>query len=334
MEMKRLFILIALLSLSFSSLQAQEVYYALPRTTITVQVEARQESFFAGPYASFAQKLLNMEARQKDQVNSVVTKATLIPRTEADPTAWYTTDAENSTLLALSAQGLVSFPEKAEAELQAWRFPGKTSASFNGALTTDTEKPTIVIEYKEVQTDTGLVNMPIEHKVMVEKTLEDKASEAAEVILHLRKERMNIITGNTDANFYGNSMEVALKEIDRLEKEYMALFEGYTVTKTFNGCFEVVPSAGAGTQRYLVFRLMDDGFATEGTRGVPYYLYLEEESTQPASDESASQRRGKTNPLRFRTPMVCKVTFTQDAKPLVTARIPVYQLGRESQYGK
>jgi hypothetical protein len=332
--MKRLFILTALLSLSLTSLQAQEVYYALPRTTFTVQVEARQESFFAGPYASFAQKLLNMEARQKDQVNTVVTKATLIPRTEADPTAWYTTDAENSNLLALSAQGLVSFPEKAEAGLQAWRFPGKASASFNGGLITDTEKPTIVIEYKEVQTDTGLVTMPIEHKVMVDKTLEDKASEAAEVILHLRKERMNIVTGNTDANFYGNSMEVALKEMDRLEKEYLALFEGYTVTKTFNGCFEVVPSAGAGTQRYLVFRLMDDGFATEGTRGVPYYLSLEAENPQSAADESANQRRGKTNPLRFRTPLVCKVTFTQDAKPLISARVPVYQLGRESQYGK
>jgi hypothetical protein len=332
--MKRLFFITALLTLSLTSLKAQEVYYALPRTTFTVQVEARQESFFAGPYAAFAQRLLNMEARQKNQVTTTVTKATLLPRTEADPSAWYTTDAENSTLLALSAQGLVSFSEKAEAGLQAWRFPGKASASFNGGLATEPEKPTIVVEYQEVQTDTGLVKVPIEHKVMVDKTLEDKAAEAAEVILNLRRERMNIVTGNTDATFYGNSMEVALKEMDRLEKEYLALFEGYTVTKTFNGSFEIVPSAGAGTQRYLVFRLLEDGFATEGTRGVPYYLSLEPENSQPAAEDSSNQRRGKTNPLRFRTPMVCKVTFTQDAKPLVIARVPVYQLGRDSQYGK
>ena len=32
--------------------------------------------------------------------------------------------------------------------------------------------------------------------------------------------------------------------------------------------------------------------------------------------------------------MICKVTFTQDTKPLVSARVPVYQLGRDSQYGK
>ena len=331
--MKRLFILTALLTLSLPSLRAQDVYYTLPRTTFTVQVEARQESFFAGPYASFAERLLNLEARQKDQVTTVVSQAKLIPGTEADPSAWYTTEAENASLLALSAQGLVSFSEKTEANLQAWRFPGKASASFHGSIT-EPEKPTLVIEYKEVLTDTGIVNIPVEHKVMVEKTLEDRAAEAAEVILNLRRERMNIVTGNTDASFYGNSMEVALKEMDRLEKEYLALFEGYTVVKTFSGSFEVVPSASAGTQRYLVFRLLEDGFATEGTRGVPYYLNLEPEGTLPADDEQVTQRRGKTTPLRFRTPAVCKVTLTQDSKPILSARVPVYQLGRESQYGK
>lgn len=331
--MKKILILTALLTLGAWALRAQEVYYALPRTTFTVQVEARTESFFAGPYAAFASRLLNMEARQKDQVTTAISKATIIPGTEADPSAWYSTDAENATLLALSAQGLVSFPEKSEAALQTWRFPGKASASFNGRIT-ETTKPSIEIEYQEVLTDTGLVKVPVEHKILVEKTLEDRAAEAAEVILNLRRERMNIVTGNTDANFYGNSMEVALKEMDRLEKEYLALFEGFTVVKTFTGSFEVVPESGAQTQKYLVFRLLEDGFATEGTRGVPYYLNLEPEAAQPASDDAAGQRRGKTNPLRFRTPAVCKVTLTQDSKPLVTARVPVYQLGRDSQYGK
>ena len=333
MEMKKSLIIVAFLTLSLVSLGAQEVYYALPRTTFTLEVEARQESFFAGPYASFAQRLLNMEVRSKDEVNTFVTKARLIPRTEADPSAWYTTDQDNANLLALSAQGLVSFPDKPEGELQAWRFPGKASASFKG-LITEPEKPTVVIEYQDVQTDTGLVKMPIEQKIMVEKTLEDRAAEAADIILNLRKERMNIVTGNTDATFYGNSMEVALQEIARLEKEYLALFEGYTVVKTFNGSFEIIPSAGAATQRYLAFRLLPDGFATEGSRGIPYYLNLEPESTQPASDDAATQRRGKTTPLRFRTPMVCKATLTQDAKVLLSTRVPVYQLGRESQYGK
>ena len=332
--MKKILIITAFLALGTGSLRAQEVYYALPRTTFTVQVEARQESYFAGPYASFAKQLLNMDVRSKDQVNTVISQASVIPTTEADPSAWYTTDPENANLLALSAQGLVCFSEKPEGGLQTWRFPGKASASFNEALATGRDKQTIVIKYQEVQTDTGMVTFPIEQKVLVEKTLEDKACEAAEVILNLRKERMNIVTGNTDATFYGNSMEVALKEMDRLEKQYMALFEGYTVTKTFTGSFEIVPSAGSQNQRYLVFRLTEDGFATEGTRGVPYYLNLEPETPIQAEEDQANQRRSRSYALRYRTPIVCKVSLTQDSKPLLSSRVPVYQLGRENQYGR
>lgn len=328
--MKRLLVIASCLVLGIT-LQAQEVYYALPRTTFTLEVQARQESFFAGPYAAFAHRLLNMDVRDDDEVRTEIVSARLIPQVEADPTVWYTTDPENASLLALSAQGLVSFADRAEGERAAWRFPTQARANFNGARVTDTDKPTTIIEFQDVQTDTGMVNIPVEHKILVEKTLEDKASDAAEMILHLRKERMNIVTGNTDANFYGNSMEIALKELDRMEKEYMALFEGFTVVKTFSASFEIIPSAGSNSQHILAFRLLEDHFATEGTRGVPYYLNIEPEASRN-EEEQAGQRRSRTNPLHYRTPVVCKVTLTKDNQPLLSARVPVYQLGTEGQY--
>ena len=328
--MKRLLVIASCLVLGIS-LQAQEVYYALPRTTFTLEVQARQESFFAGPYAAFAHRLLNMDVKEEDEVRTEVVSARLIPQVEADPTVWYTTDPENASLLALSAQGLVSFADKAEGKSAAWRFPSKASANFNGALITDTDKPTTIIEFQDVQTDTGMVSIPVEHKILVEKTLEDKASDAAEMILHLRKERVNIVTGNTDANFYGNSMEVALKELARMEKEYTALFEGFTVVKTFSASFEIIPSAGNRSQQILAFRLLEDRFATDGTRGVPYYLNLEPEASKN-EEEQGNQRRNRTNPLHYRTPVVCKVTLTKDNQPLLSARVPVYQLGTEGQY--
>ena len=328
--MKRLFVIASCLVLGIS-LQAQEVYYALPRTTFTLEVQARQESFFAGPYAAYAHRLLNMDVREDDEVKTEIISARLIPQVEADPTVWYTTEPENASLLALSAQGLVSFADKAEGERAAWRFPTKARANFNGARITETDKPSSFIEFQDVQTDTGMVSVPIEHKILVEKTLEDKASDAAEMILHLRKERMNIVTGNTDANFYGNSMEIALKELDRMEKEYTALFEGFTVVKTFSASFDIIPSAGSRGQQILAFRLLEDHFATDGTRGVPYYLNLEPEVSKN-EEEQANQRRNRTNPLHYRTPVICKVTLTKENQPLLSARVPVYQLGTEGQY--
>ena len=328
--MKRLLVIASCLILGIS-LQAQEVYYALPRTTLTLEVQARQESFFAGPYAAFAHRLLNMDVKEEDEVRTEVVSARLIPQVEADPSTWYPTEPDNASFLALSAQGLVSFADKAEGETVTWRFPTKARANFNNARITDTDKPSTIVEFQSVQTDTGMVNVPIEHKILVEKTLEDKASDAAEMILQLRKDRMNIITGNTDANFYGNSMEIALKELDRLEKEYMALFEGFTVTRTFSGSFEVIPSAGARNQQYLAFRLMEDHFTLDGNRGVPYYIHVEPEAAK-GDEESASQRRSRSNPLHYRTPVICKVTLTKDNQTLLSTRVPVYQLGTDGQY--
>jgi hypothetical protein len=328
--MKRLLVIASCLVLGVS-LQAQELYYALPRTTFTLEVQARQESFFAGPYASFAYKLLNLDVRKDDEVNTEVVSARLTPYVEADPTVWYITEPDNASLLALSTQGLICFADKAEAESATWRFPTKARAHFNDARITDTEKPSTFIEYQAMQTDTGMVHIPVEHKVLVEKNLEDKAADAAEMIFQLRKERMNIITGNTDANFYGNSMEIALRELDRMEKEYMALFEGFTVVRTFSASFEIIPSANSRSQRYLAFRLLEDGFALEGTRGVPYYINLEPEPLKN-EEESASQRRNRTNPLHYRVPVICKVSLTKENRPILSARIPVYQLGMEGQY--
>ena len=322
--MKRLLVIASCLVLGIS-LQAQELYYALPRTTFTLEVQARQESFFAGPYAAFAHRLLNMDVREDDEVSTEIVSARLIPQVEADPSAWYTTEQDNASLLTLSAQGLVSFADKAEGETVAWRFPAKARAHFNGALITDTEKPSTIIEFEAVQTDTGMVNVPIEHKILVEKTLEDKASDAADMILNLRKERMNIITGNTDANFYGNSMEIALRELDRIEKEYMALFEGYTIKRSYTATFDVIPQKGAG--KYLAFRLTDNGPVPDGQKGVPYYIELEpEEMTLPEEGKS----KGKATPIRYRIPAICRVKLTRDGIRLTESRIPVYQMGTEA----
>ena len=45
------------------------VTYSLPSTVITLEVEAVQEKFHAGPYARFAEKYLGIKARQKDETS-------------------------------------------------------------------------------------------------------------------------------------------------------------------------------------------------------------------------------------------------------------------------
>lgn len=315
------------------SAHAQEVAYALPRTSFTIEVQAVQEHFFAGPYAEFAQKLLNMKVSSDDAVSTTLTSAVIKPRIEADPSAWLTCEADNAALASLAAQGLIVYSGAVQKGGE-WLFPTQSKPSFNGALTTDPEKTVTEIVFREVQTDTGMVTVPVEQKILVEKTLEDKATAAAEMVLQLRKDRLDIVTGNTDASYYGNSMEIALAEISRMEKEYMALFEGYTVKKGLKASFDVTPLAGDHVYKYLAFRLRNDGFTENGVKGVPYYLELEPELLPKQTEDPSAQKKGRVNVIKYRIPAITKVTLTCDGLPVASARVPVYQLGNENQITK
>lgn len=308
---------------------AQEVTYALPSTTLKVQVEVQQEEFFSGPYASYARKFLNMDVRSRDAVTSTVTAMDIIPTVEADNLALYTCDAENANLLAMSAQGLVALQNKADADRTAWRFPAPATASFPGSVTSPAKEETR-ISYKSVQTEDAVVQVPVEHKVKTAKTLEDKAAEAADMILSVRKDRLNIVSGNTDASYSGEAMGAALRELDRIEQEYMALFQGHTVKTTYTATFDVIPEASQGVQRYVAFRLTDNGPVADGKAGVPYYIELEPEKMNFPEDNAG--KKSKAVPLHYRIPAICRVRLTRDGQRLLETRIPVFQLGTETTF--
>jgi hypothetical protein len=326
---KRIVASIALLLCLWPSARAQEITYALPSTTLSVQVEVEQVNFFAGPYANYARKFLNMDVKDRDAVSSAITAVEIVPRVEADGQALYTADAENAGLLSLSAQGLVALQNKADAS--AWRFLPPVNAAFPGSVASPSKEETR-ISYKSIQTEEAVVQVPVEHKVKSAKTMEDKAAEAAEMILSVRKDRLNIVSGNTDASYSGEAMGAALKELERIEQEYMALFQGYTVKRTYTASFDVVPEAGQNVQRYLAFRLTDNGPVPDGQKGVPYYIELEPEQLKYAPDDERSGKKTKVAPLHYRIPAVCRVRFTRDGQRLIEARIPVYQLGMDALY--
>ena len=180
---RRLFAAAAAALLAAASLPAQEVTYSLPFTTLNLQVEVRQETFFAGPYARFARQMLNMDVRSEDEVTTTVTRVEMVPLIEADPSARFTCETESSTLLALSAQGLVSFGTRPEVQREDWRFLPQLRADYSASGITTPTKEVKSITYRIVEDESGPVQVPVEHKAIVAKSLEDKASDAADMIL-------------------------------------------------------------------------------------------------------------------------------------------------------
>ena len=310
--------------------QAQTVTYSLPQTTVTVEVDAVQESFFAGPYAAYAKRFLGIDVREVDATRSFVKEVRLLTRVEADPKARYSVETKGveDRFLALTAQGLVSFQDKLEAGDLVWRFNPQPEADFATKGVTSQSRTETRTIWKEVETDTAFVRVPVEEAYQVQKTVEMKAQEAADMVLKARRERFNISTGNTDATFSGEALGAAIAELDRVEKEYLTLFTGYTVSREQSGSFDIVPVPGRSKQQYPAFRLNGkEGLVTEGA-GTVYYL---EFTPEEISDGQAAARDSK-NVVHYRIPAVCSARLTSGGRTLFESRIPVYQLGVEALY--
>ena len=122
-------------------------------------------------------------------------------------------------------------------------------------------------------------------------------------------------------------MGAAIEELARLEQEYMTLFTGYSEFQTQQMRFEVIPEAGRENQMYIAFRISDvNGLVpSDDMTGRPVVMEI-----QPQAVEQVEAKRVNAEVVHYRIPAICTVRIKNGTDLLLQARVPVYQLGRES----
>ena len=310
--------------------------YSLPSTTITLDVEAVQEKFHAGPYAKYAEKYLGIKARQKDETTFQLTSIRMTPLLEADQSRRYSVNVKkgeiDATFLKLSAAGLVSFSDANFGDESIWRFPTEVKGDFSGKGVSSNLTSESTTLYKNAKTESAYSRVAVQQNMVVEKSTEQKAAETAEMILKLRQQRLQIVTGDTDATYSGEAMGAAIKEITRLEEEYMTLFVGYSDFQTQNMRFEVVPQAGLESQMYVAFRLSDAAglVPADNLSGKPIIMEIVAQNFAEPVLSADQLKNKKEAEAYYRIPAICTVKIMDGANLLLQSRMPIYQLGHES----
>ncbi len=308
------------------------VSYALPQTTITLEVEAVKESFYAGPYAKFAKKYLGVSAREEDQTACHLSSVRMIPRIEADQNnRYYVNPGKGMNFLSLTSQGLIAVSDGSFGEGSQWRFASQSGSDFSDKGISSNLTSEAAVLYRGVKEEASYNRIAVQQDMIVQKSLEQRAREAADMIFELRNKRVQIVTGDTDATYSGEAMGAALEEIASLEKEYMSLFIGYSDFQTQTFKCDVVPEKGKKTQTYVAFRVSDtEGVvASENVSGKPYLLEL---GPQNVSDSEGKAVVAKGDVVIYRIPAICTVKLSDGVNPILQDRIAVYQLGTESYY--
>ena len=208
-----------------------------------------------------------------------------------------------------------------------WRFASQAGADFSdkGVSSNLTSEATTL--FRGVDGN----RVGVQQSMVVQKSLEQRAQEAAEMIFELRKKRVQIVTGDTDATYSGEAMGAALSEIAALEKEYMSMFIGYSDFQTQKLKCDVVPEKDRKSQTYVAFRISDtDGIVSaDNMSGKPYLIEL---TPQPVSPASGRGTAAKGNVAVYRIPAICSVKLTDGVNPILQDRVAVYQLGVESYF--
>ena len=318
-----------------SSIPDGAVVYSLPMTTLSIDVEVEKEVFTAGPYSRFAAKYLGISARLEDEVLYRISKMVVLPYLEPDPEHSYMvnlTGIKNPVVnfVHFTTQGLIVLADSYLGKEEKMRFALREKADFIDKGTSSTFTQEQVTFYRAEASASGINRVAVPQNQTVEKSLERRAEEAASLIFHLRSKRVDIITGETDATFSGAALGDAVREITRLEEEYLSLFLGKSTFATQNMQFDIQPVASQNRQTYIAFRLSDsEGLVpASNVGGRPILLELAADET-PHSLPSVVPDAGKsTTKLFYRKPLAMHLSILDGQEILVQSRLLVYQLGQ------
>lgn len=316
--------------------------YALPLTTIRIEVRTVNYRYYPGPFANFSEKYLGVKPTITSEENSAIIESI---HTEAiagaDPESYFRVNiARNNpvwdNIATLTTEGLITRPDNLPDQQVYTNFgkqPDKRivfdNLSIHGMFNTRLDT-----SYITENQDTTTIQIPVVKKVAEAKTGEEKAREAADFIFKLRKRKSKLLTGQYEIMPDGPAIEALLPEVNKIESEYLSLFLGKTIADTIVRYYELIPVRGRENSYILATFNDETGLLNpsnkEGTNLVAELTpTLKTGASKPTEEVKPTAKQAI---VRFRTADISRLRIRLGQQVLYETRIPVFQLGFEESF--
>ena len=334
---------------SFSGKQG--LFYALPMTCIRFDVKVIKVQQFKGPYSEYAYRFLGLDdVITENTVNYELVDISSTTFIVPDPHQLFFVEfgakqskEERDLMLALSKSGMVvenatnlsadmpltdfiEVEEVFDKKTNIYEDPHNLFRYY--ATTNQVEKIDTII--KRIFLDTTVIEDISFKRSMVYKTLEQRASEAADFIVKIRKNRFNLLTGYQEVDYDIETFQYMDRELMRLEEEYISLFSGVSIQNEIDLNFTYIPSLISGGLSDLLFRFSsEDGVLDAGATGgdpvkienVPLGLFSEQ------SNYDVFDRNSSGDGFAYRIPAIVDMTVLLDGNILDKRVLDINQLG-------
>ena len=315
------------------------IVYALPLTVLEFDIIAERTIEIPGPYSEFAKEMIGLEDVIADE-NEIWSLRDVTLRTveELDPSQYYViqgTTLMQTNLLSLKKNGLVLdinpdiYAETAfahsqgESDYQGLLFPDMGAQEYV-SLKTDTA-------YKVVKADTAFIRVPYLVQKKKSPTLEEEAAEAARRLLELREGKHMILTGETNIFPQDGS---AINEINRLDREYTALFAGKSWTETKHYRIWMTPQMTMVGKKTTLFSFSETGGMTNAGSNGGETVSIEFIPSGKTRDLNlivrpvvSEKEIAVADKLFYRVPDVVEIRVSSGNETICTARKLIYQFG-------
>jgi hypothetical protein len=297
------------------------VVYSLPRTGLHILVEVEQERLIHGPYFAFAQKYLGInDAPKTDEESWSITSVKMETYGEPDPNAVYRATGNIATLLSLSEDGVL--------------------LGINSEIKQDANKlntnffPQKLNNHDDVWTDLSMHSFLSDKDSTKRagsnfKSFEEKAAEAASDIIKLRKRKAMTLGAKYDKlPPDGEAYKVMVTELDKIINDYIALFSGKVIKKSYKLSFDVVPDAKTG-KGLVAFRFSPTAgvLPESNVSGKPIMLEIEPNIDLKQKVEATAVGEGTTKGIYYRVPVVAQARLLNGSEVLAQTKISIAQYG-------
>jgi len=336
---------------STSPLTQQGTFYSLPRTVVNLEVTINRIENYKGPYAEYASRYLGLQNVVMD--NSVIYKINGIDITttaEPDPDQYYFVEfgekkskANETGLLSLSKAGLIlgTMPDAADTLTRIIRIregdDGITLAEkdvfpeifkYYADISVFEKVDTII---RKVSIDTLTLERQYLKRTMVDKSPEQKAREAADFISKIKDERFNLLTGYQEVSYNQETLEYMDTQLKLLEKEYMKLFTGISIHKSYTYQYKYVPMQNQINTDIPIFKFNPARGIMEveemGGKVVTIKVQRVGNTNQVEGYLDRATEEDEFHGLYYRIPELARVTVTLGDGSTEEARCTINQLG-------
>jgi len=316
------------------------VFYSLPRTVLLVSLKIDKIQKIKGPYSEFADKYLGLSnCVTANSLEYELKEISVTSIAEPDPEQYYFVELDDkgskeskAIEMYLSESGMLQDAKD-------------LSKLKNTKVTTSQQEPVddfakilnpswferIDTIIRKVSVDTTTIEQKVFRKASSEKTTEQKAKDAADYILKLDENKLNLLSGYQEIAYEKASIEYMCDQLDKLKAEYLALFQGLTSTSGIDISFRFIPKAGESEQTATLCKFSKmKGVTEKSGSGDPVTIVVESEGlTNALSDYLKTQSRDekRLHGFYYCIPDIANVSLKIGGQTKLETSFSVNQLG-------